>query len=220
MIQTAQLTTQRAAPRTWAWLTWAVLAFAAAHLVANGVTAVLYGLSRQATAEALSKAAGGTVPSLDRIGDLQAGLDLLSVVLVALTVAGLAILIAWAVVVRRLVRRYGGDPVLNHRAIKVAVLLLPVLGFLASTGYLASLDDAYVYEVSEVDRGVDLTLLWAAVVRMLIAVTIALWAWAVRGRVAAVLAAEPGGPPVVALPPGARGGLNRWRRSRQERVYR
>jgi hypothetical protein len=47
--------------------------------------------------------------------------------------------------------------------------------------------------VSEVDRGVDLTMLWAAVVRMLIAVMIALWVWAVRERVGGLLAREPAG---------------------------
>jgi hypothetical protein len=132
MSQTAPPTTPTAAPSSWARLTWVVLALAAAHLVANGVSAVLSGLHRQATADVLGTTASGFLPALDRLSDLEAGMELLWLVLIVLTVAGLAVLVAWAVVVRRLVRRYGGDPVLSHRAIKVAVLLLPILGFLGS----------------------------------------------------------------------------------------
>jgi hypothetical protein len=51
------------------------------------------------------------------------------------------------------------------------------------------------------------------------ALLLAYWLFVVRGRLQALIE-DQGGPPAVAVEPGVRGAVGRWRRSRQERVYR
>jgi hypothetical protein len=182
-------------------LTTVVLGFSAAHLVLNLIAAILRGLHRRAIGEAMAGSGG----AIGRIGSLDSVLTGLDRALLTLTVLGVGSLIVWALVVRGLFRRYGAEPtLLRRRVFAVALLLVLVQWALNGMSGLTLADDNFQV-VSDSGRGVDLTQIVAALVRMTIAVLIAYWAWTVRGRVSGVLTDERGGGP---------------RSRRPERVYR
>jgi hypothetical protein len=200
-----------AAPRAWSVLTLAVLGFSVVHLVVNLVAAILRELHRQAVGEAMA----GTMAAIGRIGSLDSGIAALDLTLLWLMRLGLWVLIAWAVVVRQLLRRHGADPkLMNHRVVTVAVLL-GLAQWALNWRTIQTVADTYYQVVSDSGRGVDLTQIVAGAMRMTMAVLIAFWVWTVRGRVLAVIAGEPGGGHHAGEP-----GDGRRNRNRQNRAYR
>jgi hypothetical protein len=203
-------------PAAWSWLTWTALGLCGVHLVLNLVAATLHTMHRGAIADAMT----GDLPAIDRIGTLDSVLVALTVANIVFTVLGVLTLIAWAVVVRRTIRRYGGDPkLMRDRSFAIALLIVPLQWALNYMSGLTIADDNYQV-VSDSARGADMVQVIASGLRITMALLLAYWLFVVRGRLQALIAEASGGPPAVALEPGVRGAVGRWRRSREERVYR
>jgi hypothetical protein len=168
----------------WAPLTWTMLLYCGAHFVVNGVVAALLSAHRSVIGDALVDEAD----ALARLAPLETALDVVALLAIGLTLTGLAVAVAWVTVTRRLARRHGerARTVLRHPALAVVALLV-LVSVLLSTPWAPPVPDS-----ADAARAVDLTQIVIAGSRMVIAALLAVAAWAVRGRVRAMLARRQG----------------------------